>query len=253
MDSIFELWEEHYNFAALPPVEERREMARAMLEEAWAQYESIIPQLEAFQPDDQAISNSLKELKQLFGCDEDISIAVLYYVGAFEGNAFVTPYNDGRLALCLSIETGSPDIALAHEMAHIVHSKTANLSMEWERSIASTVLQEGLAMRASQQIVPGYPDEAYSDHKPGWLEAATSKGAAILNGILPHLEDSSNEALQQFIFGKGTTGIEREAYYVGWVLVEALLNEGVSFQEIASIPEDKKYQDYVRKNLKKLI
>ena len=77
-DLIFELWEEHYNFAALPPVEERREMARAMLEEAWAQYESIIPQLEAFQPDDQAISNSLKELKQLFGCDEDISIAVLY-------------------------------------------------------------------------------------------------------------------------------------------------------------------------------
>jgi hypothetical protein len=43
MDSTFELWEEHYNFAALPPVEEKREMARAMLEEAWDQYESAIP------------------------------------------------------------------------------------------------------------------------------------------------------------------------------------------------------------------
>ena len=227
-------------------------MARTMLEDAWDQYELAIPQLEAFQPDEQAISNSMKELKKLLGCDEDISIAVLYYVGAFEGNAFVAPYSDGRLALCLSIETDGADIALAHEMAHIVHSKTANLSMEWERSIASTVLQEGLAMRASQQIVPGYPNEAYSDHKPGWLETATSKGTAILNGILPHLEDSSTEALQQFIFGKGTTGIEREAYYAGWVLVETLLNDGVSFQEIASIPEDQ-MPDYVRKNLEMLI
>ncbi|QUW23736.1 hypothetical protein JSQ81_09720 [Sporosarcina sp. Marseille-Q4063] len=34
MNLIFELWEEHYNFAALPPVEARREMARAMLEDA---------------------------------------------------------------------------------------------------------------------------------------------------------------------------------------------------------------------------
>ena len=55
-----------------------------------------------------------------------------------------------------------------------------------------------------------------------------------------------------FIFGKGTTGIDREVYYAGWVLVEALLNEGGSFQEIASIPEDQ-MPDYVRKNLKKLI
>ena len=201
-DLIFGLWEEHYNFAALPPVEERREMARAMLEEAWPQYESAISQLEAFQPDEQAISDSMKELKRLLGCDEDISIAVLYYVGAFEGNAFVAPYSDGRLALCLSVETAGADIALAHEMAHIVHSKTASLSMEWERSIASTVLQEGLAMRASQQIVPGYPDEAYSDHKTGWLEMATSKRNAILNGILPFLEDSSTEALQQFTIRK---------------------------------------------------
>ncbi|QUW23735.1 hypothetical protein JSQ81_09715 [Sporosarcina sp. Marseille-Q4063] len=223
-----------------------------MLEDAWGKYESVIPRLEAFQPDEQAISDSMKELKQLFGCDEDISIAVLYYVGAFEGNAFVAPYSDGRLALCLSVETGGTDIALAHEMAHVVHSKTANLSMEWERSIASTVLQEGVAMRASQQIVPGYLDEAYSDHKPGWLETATSKGTAILNGMLPFLEDSSTEAVQRFIVGKGTTGIEREAYYAGWVLVESLLNEGVSFQEIASIPENQ-MPEYVRQNLEKLL
>ncbi|MBO1912749.1 hypothetical protein J4G37_49100, partial [Microvirga sp. 3-52] len=150
------------------------------------------------------------------------------------------------LALCLSIETGSSDIALAHEMAHIVHSKTANLSMEWERSIASTVLQEGLAMRASQQIMPGYPDKAYAEYKSGWLETAASKETAILNGILPHLADSSTEALQQFIIGKGTTGIEREAYYAGWVLVESLLSEGVSYQEIASIPEDR-MPNYVRR------
>jgi hypothetical protein len=252
MDLIFELWEEHYNFAALPPVVERREMARTMLEEAWYQYESVIPRLEAFQPDEQALYNSMKELKQLLGCDEDISIAVLYYVGAFEGNAFVAPYSDGRLALCLSVETGSSDIVLAHEMTHIIHSKTANLSMEWERSIASTVLQEGLAMRASQQIVPGYPDEAYAEFKPGWLETAALNETAILSGILPYLEDSSTEAVERFVFGKGTAGIEREAYYAGWVLVAALLNEGVSFQEIASIPEDQ-MPDYVRRNLEKLI
>ena len=37
--------------------------------------------------------------------------------------------------------------------------------------------------------------------------------------------------------GTGTTGIEREAYYVGWRVIESMLGEGWSFLEIGQTQE----------------
>src|SRR5690606_16153621 len=179
--------------------------------------------------------------------EDAVSISVVYFVGAFDENPFVAPTSDGRLALCLPVETGTSDIVLAHELTHIVHAKTANLSMAWERSIGTTILQEGLAMRASQALVPGHADEDYTEHKEGWLKEASVKENEILQGILPHVNDSSMEAVLKFTFGTGETGLEREAYYAGWVLVDSLLKNGVSFMEIASIPEED-MPEFVRKN-----
>ncbi|MFC5602145.1 hypothetical protein [Sporosarcina koreensis] len=238
MDSIFALWEEHYNFAAVPPGDEGRQMAREMVEGSWKQYGEVIPVLKSWKLDEQRIEEVLQKVKATLGYEDAVSISVIYFVGAFDENPFVAPIGDGRLALCLPVETGTSDIVLAHEMTHIVHAKTANLAMAWERSIATTILQEGLAMRVSQALVPGHANEDYAEHKEGWLKAASVKEVEILQGILPHVNDSSSEAVIKFTFGHGEAGLEREAYYVGWVLVDSLLKNGVSFKEIAAIPEE---------------
>ena len=229
-DVRWALWEEHYNFAAVPPGDEGRKMARAMLGDAWSQYGEIIPRLQEWTADEQRVRKMLHEVKSILGCEEDISITIVYFVGCFEENPFVAPLGDEQLALCLPVETDSSDIFLAHELTHIVHAKTANLSMAWERSIGSTVLQEGLAMRVSQALVPGHVDEEYAEHAEGWLEAATAKEVEILQGILPYLEESSSDVVMKFTFGPGEAGLEREAYYAGWVFVDSMLKEGVFIQ-----------------------
>jgi hypothetical protein len=40
------------------------------------------------------------------------------------------------------------------------------------------------------------------------------------------------------IIGKGQAGIERQAYYAGWLLVDYWLRHGMSFTDIAGIPEE---------------
>ena len=251
-DERWALWEEHYNFAAVPPGDEGRKMARAMLVEAWSQYGEIIPRLQEWTPDEQRVEKMLHEVKRILGCEEDILVTIVYFVGAFEENPFVAPLGDGRLALCLPVETGASDIFLAHELTHIVHAKTANLSMAWERSIGSTVLQEGLAMRVSQALVPGHADEEYVEHTEGWLEAVTAKKAEILQSISLHLEESKSETVIKFTFGPGEAGLEREAYYAGWVVVDAMLKEGSSFMEIASIQEVE-MTEVVRKSIEEIV
>jgi hypothetical protein len=251
-DERWALWEEHYNFAAVPPGDEGRGMARTMLEDAWNQYEDITLALQQWKPDEQRVEKMLHEVKGILGCKEDISMTLVYFVGAFEGNPFVAPFGDGRFALCLPVETDGSDVFLAHELTHIVHAKTANLSMAWERSIGATVLQEGLAMRVSQALLPGHANEEYVEHREGWLAAARSKEIEILQGILPYINDSSSDTVMKFTFGRGEAGLEREAYYAGWVLVDSVLKEGVSFKEIASIPEVE-MPEFVRKNIEGIL
>lgn len=244
------LWEEHYNFAAVPPTKEGRELARSLLDQAWSQYEGAISFIESWEPDQQAIHNLLQKVKLALGCKGNMDFAVLYFVGAFDGNPFVAPYGEDSLVLCLPVEEGNTDITLAHELTHIVHSKTADLSASWERTIGSTILQEGLATRVSQHIVPGSLDKDYVEYTPGWLQSAHLKRDEIIDGVIPYLDDSSSDAVTMFTFGNGTADIEREAYYIGWVLVDKLLGEGVTYEEMAHIPEED-IPEYVGVNLAK--
>lgn len=248
------LWQEHYNFAAVPPGEEGKTIARNLLDSAWGNYAEHLSFIESWKPNEEKIRQYLKEVKKLLGYEQPINLVVVYFVGGFENNPFVAPYDQERLALCLPIENGDSDILLSHELTHIVHSQTANLTAGWERTIASTVLQEGLATQVSKFFVPGHPDERYIEHKQGWFQSCKENRAEIMNGIVPFLEDSSSKAVTKFTFGNGTTNHEREAYYVGWEFVRLLLAQGVTFKEMASVQE-KDIPSYVREfypvNLKK--
>nr|WP_289037033.1 DUF2268 domain-containing putative Zn-dependent protease [uncultured Allobacillus sp.] len=233
----WKLWKEHYNFAAIPPGSDGEKLAKELLEHAWDQYEERFDYIKNWTPNGQKVEDNLSKIKSLLGCEEPIKIVIIYFVGAFENNAFVAPYDDERLALCLPIENGDSDVTLCHELTHVVHAKTANMNIDLERSIAALIIQEGLAIHISKEMVPGIEDRLYIEHKEGWLDVCHSKKKAILRGIKAYLEDDSSETVYKFTMGTGTTNTEREAYYVGWEIVKTLLAEGYTFEEIASVNE----------------
>ncbi|WP_317935045.1 DUF2268 domain-containing putative Zn-dependent protease [Sporosarcina aquimarina] len=235
----WELWEGHYNFAAVPPGDQGQAMARQLLEDAWKEYGQHLSVIEKWSPDIEKVKAHLTKVKEVLGYDLPIQLVVIYFVGGFENNAFVAPFDEDRLALCLPIENGDSDITLVHELTHVVHARTAHLTAEWERTIASTILQEGLAAQLSKYVIPGKTDECYIESKKGWLQSCAKKKREIILGIIPFLTDSSSETVTKFTFGNGTTGHEREAYYAGWEIVHSLLEQGNTFEQIAHIKEEK--------------
>ena len=56
----------------------------------------------------------------------------------------------------------------------------------------------------------------------------------------------------KFTMGKGYLGFEREAYYVGWVVVGYWLEHGMSFAKIARTPE-KDMAELVKKQFNYLL
>src|SRR5699024_10511600 len=157
---------------------------------------------------------------------------------SFEGNFLTAPYDRDRAALCVPIESEVNDIILYHELTHILHQRTAGLSLNWERPLANLIRQEGLGTRIRQQLNPGKDEESYEAITPGWLKSCEMKKEEIIGGIMPYFKDARSETLMKFTLGEGTTGLEREAYYVGWLIVRSLLDAGVSFEEMAKIPGD---------------
>jgi hypothetical protein len=51
------------------------------------------------------------------------------------------------------------------------------------------------------------------------------------------VESAKSEDVMRFTMGKGPSGVEREAYYAGWAVVGYWLEHGMTFAEIARIPE----------------
>ena len=247
----WELWKELYNFAAVPPGPEGQKLAKSLLNDAWEKYLEKLPYLENWKPDSQLIKKYLAETKEFLGYKDNINLVIIYFVGGFENNPFISNYSDGRIALCLPVESGDSKIALTHELTHIVHSKTANLKIQWERTIATTIIQEGLATQVSKYMLPGKLDEHYLEHREGWLNSCKSKRAKIIKGMYPYLKKSSSEVIYKFTFGEGTTNIDREIYFVGWEIVGFLLQQGVTFKEIANIQGDQipGYLEEVYENL----
>jgi hypothetical protein len=235
----FALWQEHYGFAAVPPGPQGEQMAREMLDEAWPQYGAHIEKIGrgaatfGSEPMD-----TLKAVARLLDANEPIDLRFVTYIGAFDDNAFVAGV-DGRPIVNFPVEM-APDRrrpVLPHEMTHAVHMKLAKASGGWERTIAATLLQEGLAMHVARELSPGEPITAYVEHRPGWWADAEARRGEILSGILPALGEKDGETVFRFTMGNGPAGIEREAYAAGWFVVEYMRESGMSLAEIARISE----------------
>ncbi|MGX4687368.1 hypothetical protein JNUCC83_10915 [Vagococcus sp. JNUCC 83] len=170
-----------------------------------------------------------------------MDIKIVYFVGFFEDNPFVTTDVNGKLCVCLPIENNSDEefqrIQLYHELTHIYHSKLSNTSFSYEQSLSFLILQEGLDLRMSEKMVPGYMDSKYVSHQNGWYEKIVRYRNNIISGVIPDIHENDTEILYKYTMGKGNTGYEREAYYIGWILVGKMLDDGYSFRELMILSE----------------
>jgi hypothetical protein len=237
-DARFKLWDELYGFAAVPPTPEGQAMARQLLDGAWPRYGEALDPARAgaagMQPPPLPI---LHRVAEVLGLAAPARMQLITYVGGFEGNAFTFRGEVPVLAIPLESPPAERALFLAHEGTHAVHMLVANLSGGWERSVAATMLQEGLAMHVSREVVPGRPFEDYVSHRPGWWAQSQAQDRAILEDLRSKLARSDSAAVTSVTIARGAAGVEREAYYGGWRVVDALRRQGMTLAQIARIPE----------------
>jgi hypothetical protein len=63
------------------------------------------------------------------------------------------------------------------------------------------------------------PDKDYTEYTPGWLAEAGDKRKIILQDISNAVYSDSDQDIMSFTMGKGKSGLEREGYYAGWLVV----------------------------------
>ncbi len=238
-DQRWELWKKMYGFAAVPPTPEGQAMARKLLDTAWPKYPAALGRIRqgpaAIVPKPQL---ALDQVATLLAVDVPIDVKLLVYVGGFEGNAFTTAGKDGAPTVAIPVEDEHPGLLMTHEFTHAVEAEQAGLSLDWRRSIAHTIFTEGLAMRTVQAIHPGETDAAYiGEMTPGWYAKVLAKHAEILADIAPHLTEDSSDAVMRYTMGQGGAGVEREAYYAGWLVIGDLLNHGWTFPRLARVSD----------------
>ena len=238
-DARFALWTEHYGFAAVPPGPRGQEIARRLLDQGWPRYAAALPMIRrgAAVFGNEPIE-TLRAVARILEAEGPVTIRVTAYVGAFDDNAFSSGGDPPNIAFPVEMAPAQRRLIMTHEFTHAVHIKVAGLSGGWERSIAETLLQEGLAVHVARELNPGRPTMAdYIEHRPGWWEGISARRAEVLRGVLPALAQKDGETVFRFTMGQGTTGHEREAYAAGWWVVEHLRRRGMSLAQIARIPE----------------
>ena len=235
----WDLWNKMYGFAAVPPTPKGEQMARSMLDQAWPRFAAAMPVIReganAIQPPPR---QSLKDVARLLGADVPIRARLVVAVGDFEGNAFTSPGKDGVPTVSVEVEDPNAGTLALHEFTHVVEAEQAGLSLEWKRSIAHTIFAEGLAMRTVQALRPGKPDASYvGEMSPHWFARCTSARQKILADLEPHLASSDPDLVMKYTMGNGGLGLEREAYYAGWLVIGDLLQHGWSFPRLARVPD----------------
>ena len=232
-DTRWQLWQQHYAFAAVPPTPEGQGIARRLLDAAWEKYAGLpadlSPDVRRLQQQAQDAGGALKQVFQT----EIPDYRLVTYVGSFEGTAFVA-----GTSLCMPVEMPPPWAArvLTHELTHLFHHKLSGSDGGWRRSVAALIVQEGLATRTTAALHPTSP---LQDHlgAASWLRECERLRDSLCRDALPRLNDTDDDALLRFILSHPEFGVERAAYALGWWLVGDWLAQGRTLAELAHVPE----------------
>jgi len=234
----FALWQEHYGFAAVPPGPRGEAMARGLLDAGWSRYAPNLASLRRGAATFGTMPlDTLRAIARVLEADRPLDVDFLVYVGAYDDNAFTAGAAPPMVAFPVEMSADLRPQVMAHELTHAVHIQLAGLSGGWERSIAATLMQEGLAMHVSREVVPGRPVAAYVEHEAGWWPRVSARKADLLRDLLPVLTRQDGETVFTYTMGNGPSGFQREAYAVGWWVIEHLRSTGMTLGQIARISE----------------
>ncbi len=235
-DARFALWQERYNFAAVPPSPEGEAMARRLLDGAFDRYPTALDRIRAgvngMAIDPRAAA---AEVAALLGADRPLTLEFIAYVGGFEENAYTFRGRYPTVAVPVEASPEFQALVGRHEFVHAIHMELAGLSGGFERSVAELILQEGLAMRATEALMPDVGESRLLSGDPDWINAVRAQEREILSGAVPLLEAADGGSIMRMIM-RGPAGLRREGYYAGWVVVGRLLNEGWTFPRLARVP-----------------
>jgi hypothetical protein len=240
-DQRFALWKKLDSFAAVPPTPQGDRIARKLLDAAWPKYRAAIPRIEkgaeGLQPTPR---ETLDRVASLLKPDKPFRLTLIVYVGAFEGNAFTMGQN-GEPTVAVPVEESAAERGpvMTHEFVHATQIGMGTMAGGWVRSIGETVLAEGLAMRVTQTLYPGLPATRFVEMpgEPGWLARADTMRGAIFRDVRKVVASSKSEDVFRYTMGTGPAGIDREAYYAGWSVVGYWRAHGMTYADIARIPE----------------
>jgi hypothetical protein len=236
-DERWKLWKEKYDYAAVPPIPAGQQMARQQLDAAWPKYPAAI---ERIRRGAAALTPSPRErlyaVATLLGADHPVRIRLIAFVGTFRRNAFASGLKNGISTISIPLEDSDQDHALdmTHEFTHAVQMQMGS----WTRQdVASAIFAEGLAMRVTGRLNPGFSAYTYATSSPEWMGQCETDLPQVLAELKQHLADSGAEAVSKFTLGTGAAGINREIYCGGWFVVGKLLNDGVTFPQLGKMKQ----------------
>jgi hypothetical protein len=234
-DRRWELWKSKYDFAAVPNIPAGQKMAREQLDAAWPKYPEAMSQIRLGAAALASPQERLTKVAELLGVQGPIRIRLIAFVGTFRRSAFSMGVKNGVSTIAIPLEDSAQDHALdmTHEFTHAVQMQEGGWNSE---SVASAVFAEGLAMRVTEHLNPGFPENMYTG-SPAWLEKCKASLPQVLNELKEHGADSGAEAVSKFTYGTGTAGINREVYCGGWFVVGRMLSDGVSFSTLGRMPQ----------------
>lgn len=236
-DRRWELWKEKYDFAAVPPIAAGQAIARRWLDEAWPKYQAKLPRITAGAADIfPSPQTKLSEVVSLLKPSHSGQVQVTVFVGTFHHDAFASGEIKGVWRIAIPLEESNTEMALSmtHEFTHAVQRSSGR----WVgQTVGGAIFSEGLAMRVTEKLNPGFPPQTYTTSTKEWLDTCAAKLPEVFNDLEGHLNDTGAEAVSKFTLAKAGAGFDREIYCAGWLIVGRLLEEGRSFSELASLPQ----------------
>ncbi len=94
-------------------------------------------------------------------------------------------------------------------------------------------------MRATEKLYPGLAAKDYvGETSSGWFQKAEGREQQIVRDVEPHLSASDSDSVMRYTMGVGGAGIDREAYYLGWIVIGDLLTHGWDFPRLCRVKDD---------------
>lgn len=259
------LWKSQYenkhreifdHFITIFSSEEKRFIIENHLEKCFDIYEKEYNNIKSLRDIDKKINELCGRCSEQFNI-RDIKLNFVIMIGLNMANAFATGFNNGTNFYFLEKigDKNYVDILLIHEITHLFHYSQI-LNDEFENTVATSIMLEGLAVFNEQCTCPGFTISEYicfTDGMDYWIDHCNS----ILKNLKPILLGElgkSGEYIDKYFYGDNSTkdGIPtRIGYLVGYYVVKDL-NKNYPLSEIITW-DSQRIEKEVRDSIERII